>query len=549
MAMALYSDEKPTRLYDNIESPNFLELLEEKVDSIIKPSGKPNNMDYMDVQSTVKMWLGEQPGRGSNTYYADGAGLLEQALRGSRMYSWLVSYVMEMLKPLADHACQLSGEQQIQYYLQEWATFQDVSKLLKNLFVELEQRWMGNESKYTRGCNSVQDTLQQLWFQFFFSRISAQLVESAIALADRRRDNSVIDDGVIAQLSRALVELKPEDTPEILVPFRNNLGAYIRFYERPYIDSAIRFVEGRTKPLLAENNTSEYIRVLQQSLEEEDARNALYMHKNSLTPMKHALNYHFLLDHEESIRDEAKEMLAHKDFGKSSEVSKGLLCVYSLLQRLDEEAVRKLLDIFSDHVQEDFLRKCPSVSGISLDNDTIVGKATIREGSNAGNLAIKAVNYLTEARSVFIETVNKCFDRNAGFIQALHDAFVGTVNSAKLEAKLSADIKHLVVLYCHYLLVRNSQLVKKLVSPADEVEPAIEAEMHKVLAILSACEKRESLCNYYKKYLAHRLVGDMSQSLDMEKTALNMIFNTISPVTTGMLVPASKQDRPQEASQ
>ncbi|KAJ2077487.1 ubiquitin ligase (cullin) of SCF [Coemansia sp. RSA 988] len=536
-------------LYDNLNNPAFLELLEEKLDSIINPSEKRSNSAYTEVFSAVRSWLGDMPSTIPDMCYAEGDTVLERALRGERMYSWLVNYVMAMLKPLEDHARKLSGEAQIQYYLREWAVFQDVSKLLKNLFMELESRWMSNESKYIRGCNSVQDTLQQLWFQFFFSRISVQLVESAIVLVDQRRNYGVLDDNVIAQLPKALVDLKPEDTPEILVPFRSNLGAYIRYYERPYIESAIRFVEGCAPPQLAKSNTGDYIRRLQNSLAEEDARNRLYMHKNSLTPMKHAINHGFLLDHADAISDEAKKMLAHSKFGESSEVSDGLLCVYSLLQRLDGSAVRRLLDIFAEHVQNDFLKRSPLVGNISLDNDPIVGRASIRDGSNAGKLALKAVNYLTEARNLYIKTINKCFDGNSDFIQALNDAFTRTVNSSKLEENLSADIKHLVALYCHYLLVRNSQLIKTLVSPADEVEPAIEAEMQKALGILSVCEKRESLCQYYKKYLAHRLVGDMSQSLDMEKTALNMIFDTIARTSAGMLVPASKQGRPQMVSQ
>ncbi|PIA13339.1 Cullin repeat-containing protein [Coemansia reversa NRRL 1564] len=537
------------QLYDHLDSSDFLELLEDRLDVIIRPSEKRSNIDYIDALNSIKSWLENISSKQPDTYYADGDALVEQEFRGNRMYNWLVNYVITMLKPLGDYACSLSGEPQIRYYLSQWASFQDISKLLKNLFTHLESQWMANERKYTRGCNSIQDTLQQVWFQFFFNRISAQLIESAIMLVDQKRNYGVLDDNVIEQLYKALVELKPEDTPEILVPFRNNLGVYIRFYERPYIESAIRFIEGRIKAVLAENNMEKYIRVLQRSLIEEDERNKLYLHKNSLTPMRHALNYHFLLDHKEAICEEAKEMLMHSNFGENNEINDGLICVYSLLQRLDGEIVSKLLGIFSEHVKRDFLKKCPSISNISLDNDSIIGKASIRDGSNAGNLALKAIKYLTDARNLYIETVNKCFNGNVAFIQALKDAFASTVNSSELETSLHADIKHLVVLYCHYLLVRNSQLIKKLVSPADEVEPTIENEMNKALIILSVCEKRESLCQYYKKYLAHRLIGDMSQSLDMEKTALSMILDTISRTSSELPTSASKQNRPQVASQ
>ncbi|KAJ2608516.1 ubiquitin ligase (cullin) of SCF [Coemansia sp. RSA 1365] len=535
------------QLYDHLDSSDFLEHLEDKLDVIIKPSEKQSVLDYMDAQNSIKSWLENISSKQPDTYYADGEALLEQAFRGNSMYNWLVNYVMTMLKPICEYACSLSGEAQIRYYLREWASFQDISQLFKHLFAYLENQWMANERKYTRGCNSIQDTLQQVWFQFFFSRISTQLIESAITLVDQRRNYTVLDHNLIEQLSKSLVELKPEDTPEILVPFRNNLGVYIRFYEKPYIESATRFIEGRIKPVLAENNMEKYIRVLQRSLLEEDERNKLYLHKNSLTPMRHALNYHFLLDHKDAICEEAKEMLAHSNFGENSEINDGLLCVYSLLQRLDGQIVSKLLGIFSEHVKKDFLKKCPSISNISLDSDSIIGKASIREGSNTGNLALKAIKYLTDARTLYNDTVNKCFDGNAAFIRALKEAFASTVNSSELETNLHADIKHLVVLYCHYLLVRNSQLIKKLVSPADEFESAIVNEMNKALTILSVCEKRERLCQYYKKYLAHRLVGDMSQSLDMEKTALNMIFDTISR-TSSEIASSSKQDGPQIVS-
>ncbi|KAJ1732753.1 ubiquitin ligase (cullin) of SCF [Coemansia sp. Benny D160-2] len=400
-----------------------------------------------------------------------------------------------------------TSESLIKYYLNCWKRFQRLSSSLDYSLIYFRKHWHENECNYNPSYVSVSDTMQQIWYMFFFEPSHRRLEEAIMSVITSERANGVpVGNDMVQQYWKAMAALRPPRIERIRVPFRIDLGTYTRFYETPYVSAALVFIKKQTNMLATEQNIRMYIDKLHSLIESEMERGTLYLHESSLKFMlRRLINDNFVRGVPCTlISKDAVNMLNDSTGG-----SIGLLrSAFLLLQGLDDPKVlEELATALQAYMQKAIIQDYDDAS--TTKDSTSPKVVEIIQATHKKNLIMLEKHFgptvppqfTISAKIALAEAVNLKSQKNGVYIE-----------------------------YYHSLLRKDSV---KMYSGDVDIDHAVRTKIDNAAIVVKALKNKLEFVTYYHMWMARRLARNDYLSLDLELYAVkSFVFEDIKQSLT-----------------
>ncbi|KAJ2553095.1 ubiquitin ligase (cullin) of SCF [Coemansia sp. RSA 1933] len=426
---------------------------------------------------------------------------------GKELYIWFTDATIQIAQSVCSRVdARAKGAELLSYYLKNWENFQHIASLIGVVLASFQQNWLKTECRVNPSYVSIGETMDQLWYVFCFKPLHKRLEAAMVELIDQERSGIPIDSMLVQRYWKALVDLHPPGIEDIRIMFRNNLGAYIRFYEGPYIIAMLKHIERQTRGLDNEMKIREYISKLDELAKLEVERSEMYMHEY----MRESRLRQLISDYFASgkitklILDEAGKMFKEisKDAGKlimetSSNPEAPLREAFLLIQGLHEPKIvksfgRALVSHMSDNIVQ-------AGSAASTSNDRQPNRLTLID-------AILAAN---DANS---HTLSHYFGPTVP-----ESLVTSTEEALKLAIKSKAIRVKSYVEYYHSLLVKSKS---SIFSENDGAEATLTMHLNRALKVIRNLPHMSYFMRLYHIRLARRIISNNSSSLRFEQQAI-----------------------------
>ncbi|KAJ2777906.1 ubiquitin ligase (cullin) of SCF, partial [Coemansia interrupta] len=496
--------------------------LQMQLDGVLLKGETMTSVDYINFYSNVSAQL-SRPALRHRGRQARNAGntALQMMDRGSRMYFWLTGYIIQSIQRLRQQMSAMEGTELLKYYVEQWKNFVFVSKLVKGIFQTLDSQWIHMEIQYGSNYKPLSDTMVQLWYLQLFKPLSAHLTRNTINLIDMRRNGQTVEDNFIKNLFNAYYELRPESISEVNSVYREPLGVYLKSYEGPYVQSAIRYLEEKTRHLLGKKDVCGYIKAISSLIEVEEQQGNELLLPASEAELRNMLNYSFI---ESSVDRIYSALPTIFDSGNRSD----LKMIYRLLDRI--RGLPRLVPMrkaFEDYIFRHIIDKSPAPTV----NHDKVGVSADTEAPYTSEFIDRILATMEQLEQLLSE----CFDGNKSFVDGKELAFRKAVNSTELRNRCKSVPMRLLAEYCNLTLRANNATARKAEASSTDPEMTIMTEIRRVLRLYKLSKNRDEFLNHYELHLARRLLNEQTVSLELERTIVTMIGTTESMEITTKL--------------
>ncbi|KAI8326436.1 Cullin-domain-containing protein [Martensiomyces pterosporus] len=487
-------------------SPNtqeFWEYLKGNLDVIMNESTSGlTYRDYAFMNSSISNCL-SGGGQGAGGHDSkDGSSIMSSYFIGMKLFNWITTYMAEHFQGFVLQVRNTEGEDLVRRYCKKWKDYEFASRVVDRIFKPLNDNWITPmRSGRSHNVHPIRTTMYQIWFQRLFLPLYPRLSEAIVALVNKERSGGVVDSMLIEDVYASFISLNPEGTQGIRSNFRRDLGAYTRYYERPYIFSAIRCLVEKTSPYRNEGTTIEYIRQVLQGIEEEELRGERHLHRDSVEPLRNMLNQFLVNSVANPIRQTSREVLRMRN-------QDALRVIYRFLSRVDDEiGLEPLRKQFQRHVNQYMIEHCPAVPKDVAEGKQLVTPAYTRE----------FVEWLIRSLVEHETMIKDPLGNDLKFMAAFKDAFSKIVSSKELHGMTLDTTPRLLADYCDSLLKSNSEFVNA------DPETALTDKAKQVLKIYECNGDKDIFAKFYERHLARRLINEQSFSRELETTVSGMI--------------------------
>ncbi|KAJ2655311.1 ubiquitin ligase (cullin) of SCF [Coemansia sp. RSA 1200] len=433
------------------------------------------------------------------------AGVIDS---GKDIYIWFTDTTIVIASGFCKKAAEIgTSENLIKYYLDCWKKFQRLSSFFVYSLRSFQKNWYDNECNYNPSYVPIGDTVQQIWYKFFFEPSHQRLEDAIISVITSERVNGMfIGNEMVQQYWKALAALKPPAIEGIRVPFRIDLGTYTRFYEAPYVSAALVFIEQQTHSLATEQNIRMYIGRLHSLIESEMERGALYLHESSLTSvLRRLINDYFVRgDPCALISKDAVSMLNDSTNGLTDLLRPAFL----LLQGLDDpNELEELATALQAYMQRAIVQ--------DYDNASTTTDST----------SPKVVEIIQATHKKNLIMLEKHFGPTVPtqFTTAADDALAEAVNSKSQKIRVYIE-------YYHSLLRKDAA---KLYSGNVDIDHAVRTKIDNAAMVVKALQNKSDFVSYYHMWVARRIARNDYLSLDLELYAIkSFVFKDIQQPLT-----------------
>ncbi|KAH9366915.1 hypothetical protein HPB48_022341 [Haemaphysalis longicornis] len=195
----------------------------------------------------------------------------------------LKAFLQDYLVALFSVVDNLSNEELLGFYNDQWQRFRFSSKVVANVFSFHNLNWLATERKYDK---SVLDTYQlslASWKEGFSSSLHAKVTKALLKLIELERCGAQVNVRLIRGVLQCYVELgvNEEDASDK----RPSLDLYKTAFEGAFLEDTERFYIQEGTEFLNRNSVTEYTKKVEQRLQEEKRRVSMYLHESTLAPL------------------------------------------------------------------------------------------------------------------------------------------------------------------------------------------------------------------------------------------------------------------------
>ncbi|KAH9362571.1 hypothetical protein HPB48_015515 [Haemaphysalis longicornis] len=249
---------------------------------------------------------------------------------GYELYKYLKTFLSNHVTTLSNSANGLvMADDILRFYSSEWERFKSCSERLSHILPFRNVNSLKNEWPE---CTERLYTTYQLslltWRDVFLHAYGTKVRDGVLDLIENERRGGPVDISWIRSVVFSYVELGLIEIKEDPSKRQPELEVYKTAFECPFLENTERFYQRVAAKLFEQNPVSEYVKKVEQHLDEEERRVELYLHASTLKPLVRTLWEVLIQKNFKSLRSEFKNFL-------SEDRRDGLVNMYQLMSALE----------------------------------------------------------------------------------------------------------------------------------------------------------------------------------------------------------------------
>jgi len=312
-------------------------------------------------------------------------------------------------------------------------------------------------------------------------RVKVRLRELLLDLIKKERDGEKIDRDLVRSVTQMLVDM--------------GKTVFTEDFERPFLESSQAYYTMWTEIRISACSTPEYLKNVDTRIQEEAER------------VKACLGLEYNAGDGMSIKNVVETQMIQRHM--QALVDKEGSGLVRLLEESRVEDLRRMYDLFS---------RVPDGQRIILtklaEHVLQKGKDIVQSSEMQGE-PLQYVQNLIELKDQYDKLISEAFRGEKDFTNALYKAFETFIN-------LNSRSPEYISLAMDSQLKGSKSKSGALVAASEE---HAELQLERALQMFRFLQEKDMFEKYYKQHLSKRLLGDRSQSEDMERKVIQMLKN------------------------
>ncbi|CAO3591067.1 unnamed protein product [Absidia cylindrospora] len=356
-----------------------------------------------------------------------------------------------------------------------WKQFCDHLVTIRNIFIELERRYIIPDTVYGSLLHLGKHMFRQSIMES--PQIQQKTIECVMHLIQEDRDGMMVDLKMVRSITQMLLDLSLYTSP----------------FESYFMKSTTEYYTMESTNKLQDLSIHDYLHYARHRIEQEsDNRINTYLDKSTKEHLTTLVIKLFIHDNLDSILSQGFESLMDQ------EDTTALNILYCFLPFHQTQLVTKLRVAFMDYIKN---------HGVGL----------IKDPAKDSTMVLTLLQY----KDKLDQTLKMAFHNNPSFSNALKESFENFINSR--DNKPAEMLAKFIDNELRFGTKKQQQMQQ------EQQQQNIEELLNKVLVIFRYIQGKDAFEAFYKRFLSKRLLLSRTVSNDLEKSVLLKIKSECGP--------------------